>query len=67
MPECLPYFGKRQIRQHILDCLNERRRQIRKGHDYDNKVCVYFIWMLFSSYTYACVCMYAAACQEADT
>jgi len=25
-PEChLPCFGKKQIRQHILDCLNERR------------------------------------------
>lgn len=35
VPECqLPHFGKKQIRQHILDCLNERRRQIRKGHDY---------------------------------
>ena len=35
VPECqLPCFGKKQIRQHVLDCLNERRRQTRNGHHY---------------------------------
>lgn len=36
-------FGKPGIRQHILDTLNERRRRVHKGHDF-NKVfaeCVY--------------------------
>ena len=33
------YFGKRAIRSHILDTLAERRRQVRKGHDY-GKVCI---------------------------
>lgn len=27
-------FGKEDIRQHILDVLNERRRHVRKGYDY---------------------------------
>ena len=27
-------FNNDQIRQHILDVLNERRRSIRNGHDY---------------------------------
>ena len=41
LPECqLPCFKEKQIRQHIVDCLRERRRQIRKGHDYNNKVCL---------------------------
>lgn len=36
IPECqLPHFGEKQICQHNLDCLNEKRRQIRKGHDYN--------------------------------
>ena len=38
----LPHFGKKQIRQHILDSLNERRWQTRKGHDY-NLVSKYYI------------------------
>lgn len=32
-------FGRVGIRQHILDTLNERRRRIHKGHDY-NKVII---------------------------
>ncbi|KAJ7361956.1 hypothetical protein OS493_014604, partial [Desmophyllum pertusum] len=27
-------FNKEGIKQHVLDVLNERRRRIRKGHDY---------------------------------
>ena len=27
-------FNKEVLRQHILDILNERRRHVRKGHDY---------------------------------
>ena len=27
-------FNKEGIQQHILDVLNERRRNIRRGHDY---------------------------------
>lgn len=41
-------FLKPQIRQHILDILNERRRSVRKGHDYTS-VCFFFFtyrgWM----------------------
>ena len=37
LPDCeAPNFGKVAIRQHILDTLNERRRQVRKGYDYEN-------------------------------
>ena len=32
-------FDKRGIRQHILDTLNERRRRIHKGHDYEKVYC----------------------------
>jgi len=28
-------FGKVGIRQHILDTLNERRRRVHKGHNFD--------------------------------
>ena len=28
-------FNKEGIRQHILDTLNEQRRRIHKGHDYE--------------------------------
>ena len=36
IPECsTPFFGKNAIRKHILDALNERRRQIKRGHDYE--------------------------------
>lgn len=36
LPECsLPCFNKKQIRQHILDTLTERRRNVKRGHDYD--------------------------------
>lgn len=35
-PECsLPLFEKQAIRHHILDTLTERRRCIKKGHDYE--------------------------------
>jgi hypothetical protein len=35
-PECcLPCFGRDAIRQHILSCLTERRRNIKKGYDYE--------------------------------
>ena len=27
-------FDAQAIRQHVLDILNERRRSVRKGHDY---------------------------------
>ena len=30
------HFGPKSIRKHIQDALNERRRYVRKGHDYDN-------------------------------
>lgn len=37
IPECqMDNFGKDAIRKHILDTLNERRRQVRKGYDYEN-------------------------------
>ena len=37
LPECtLPCFNKKQIRQHILDTLTERRRSVKRGHNYDN-------------------------------
>ena len=39
MPDCsIPHlnFGADGIKKHILDTLNERRRCIRKGHDYEN-------------------------------
>lgn len=36
-PECaLPDFGRAAIKQHILDCLTERRRNVKKGYDYEN-------------------------------
>ena len=28
-------FGPKAIRQNALDCLNERRRRVHKGHDFD--------------------------------
>ena len=33
---CFPVlgFGKERIKQHVLDILNERRRHVRKGHNY---------------------------------
>ena len=37
--ECLPYLNRVGIKQHCLDCLNERR-SVKKGHDYES-VCVY--------------------------
>ena len=37
VPECQTrYFGRDGIHKHILDTFNECRRQIRKGHDYEN-------------------------------
>lgn len=37
-PPSLPMveFGKNAIRQHILDSLNERRRRVHSGHDYES-------------------------------
>ena len=36
VPTCsLPYFGEAAIRQHILDTLKEKRRNIKKGYNYD--------------------------------
>ena len=32
-------FDKSGIRQHILDTLNERRRRIHNGHDYEKVYC----------------------------
>ena len=29
-PECLPYLNRVGIKQHLLDCLNERRRSVKK-------------------------------------
>ena len=29
-------FGKNAIRQHILDTLNERRRRVHSGYDYES-------------------------------
>ena len=40
-PECLPYLNRVGIKQHLLDCLNERR-SIKKGHDYEN-VCIFVL------------------------
>ena len=37
--ECSPYLSRVGIKQHCLDCLNERRT-VKKGHDYEN-VCNY--------------------------
>ena len=36
-PTSLPgvVFGRSGIRQHVLDTLNERRRRVHSGHDYD--------------------------------
>ena len=35
-PDCaIPLFGKAAIRRHMLDSLNERRRSIKKGKDYE--------------------------------
>ena len=36
-PASLPgvTFGRRGITRHVLDCLNERRRRVHKGHDYE--------------------------------
>ncbi|XP_019850371.1 PREDICTED: uncharacterized protein LOC109581047 [Amphimedon queenslandica] len=35
--ECsLPFFGRQAIRRHILDTLTERRRCVKKGHDYED-------------------------------
>uniref|UniRef100_A0A1X7U905 Uncharacterized protein n=1 Tax=Amphimedon queenslandica TaxID=400682 RepID=A0A1X7U905_AMPQE len=34
--ECsLPIFGEKAIRQHILDTLTERRRNVKKGYNYE--------------------------------
>ena len=32
----LPYFNREQIRRHILDTLTERRRNIKRGYNYDD-------------------------------
>ena len=39
LPECQPQMDKMAIRKHIIDTCNERRRQIRKGYDYENVSC----------------------------
>ena len=44
-PECLPYLSRVGIKQHIFDCLNERRRCITQGYDYE-KVWLYFVYSL---------------------
>ena len=31
----LPCFNPKQIRKHILDTLTERRRNMKRGHDYN--------------------------------
>ena len=36
LPESLPEFNESTIRKHILDSLNERRRNIKKGYNYEN-------------------------------
>ena len=36
-------FNKEGIKQHVLDVLNERRRRIRKGHDYTQVGSLIFI------------------------
>lgn len=45
-------FNKQGIRQHILDTLNERRRRIHKGHDYEK---VEVLPKLFVSFIYASI------------
>ena len=42
----MKYFGPAAIKQHILDCLTERRRSVRKGYDYEKVsqiIIMYFI------------------------
>ena len=35
-PDCaIPLLGKAAIRRHILDSLNEQRRSVKKGKDYE--------------------------------
>ncbi len=37
VPECsLGFFGEKAIRKHVLDTLTERRRNVRKGYNYDD-------------------------------
>lgn len=53
LPECqLPHFGRKQVRQHILDCLNERRRQIRKGHNYNKVLYIIHLEIFIYIHTY---------------
>ena len=36
IPTCsTSFFGPKPIRKHIIDTVNERRRQIRLGYDYE--------------------------------
>ena len=60
LPECeMPFFGEQAIRSHILDSLTERRRQVKKGHDYENvssfiHVCTYdHISFIANNYMYS--------------
>lgn len=56
LPECtysppsLPgvVFGKKAIRQHILDSLNERRRMVHSGYDYEN-VCMFSVCVVIGT------------------
>ena len=59
-------FDKSGIRQHILDTLNERRRRIHNGHDYEKVycfksqlvclLCSLILWQYLSSWRLANYC-----------
>ena len=38
--DCLPYLNRAGIKQHCLDCLNERRRSVKKGTIMRVYVCI---------------------------
>jgi len=51
-PDCkLPNFDKEVIHQHIRDCLNERRRNIKKGYDYEQVQVVHIMASTSFGYT----------------
>ena len=53
LPDCeMPFFGEQAIRRHILDSLTERRRQIKKGHNYEN------VSTLLHSCLHSIICAY---------
>ena len=52
--ECsLPYFGKEAIKQHILTCLTEQRRNAKRGYDHE---------LVSQCYSYALIISFSSAC-----